>query len=442
MSETAVRQNGVLLWETELAVKQESAAGWNPSSFSSALVVGRFHGQAIGQVAIDLTPISGPDEVREIVRSKLAAAIDSHLEHDRTLGGIGTLPACVQARRRALDSAPLLTVVIPTRDRPIRLRSCLQSVLGGSYPRDRLEIFVVDNASSTDDTKAVVEDIGRTARVRYLYEGKSGSASARNRALSEVRTEYAVFTDDDTSIDEHWLIEIVRAFQSEDGVDIVSGLLLPRCLDTAAQRWFEAYGGFSRGFERRVFDVQDNWAYDEPLFPFSAGLFGTGNNMAFRTQVLKEIGGFDPALGNGTPARGGVDSEVLLRSVILGHKLVYQPTAVVYHEHRPDLESLRRQIFSYGSGLAAYMLKTLTNNPSLIPLFLELLPKGLAFELDPRSRKNAGKRADYPKTLTVAELVGIAYGPLAYARSRHKYGPHLTPKAERDTFRRRPRITG
>jgi cellulose synthase/poly-beta-1,6-N-acetylglucosamine synthase-like glycosyltransferase len=282
----------------------------------------------------------------------------------------------------------------------------------------------------------VVEEFRGTATVKDLFEARSGSASARNRALPEIETELVVFTDDDTRIDEHWLIEIVRGFWSDERADVVSGLLLPSSLDTPAEVWFEEYGGFSRGFVRRVFDVRECWPLAEPLFPFSAGLFGTGNNMAFRTSALRSIGGFDPALGNGTPALGGVDSEVLLRSILLGHRLVYQPTAIVYHEHRRDYESLKRQIFSYGTGLSAYLLKTLSTNPKLIPLFLTLVPKGMAFEADPRSKKNSRKEGDYPRALTLAEWRGIAYGPLAYLRSRHTFGPHAAPKAVPEATRR------
>ena len=430
-------ESGVLLWEVELGASADADAAWDPGKYQRALVVGRLHGEAIGQVRVDL---SGGrltrTEVEGILRRELSVETERHIRQDREASVSGGEPACAVLREKALAAAPPLTVVIPTRDRPERLRRCLASVIGGSYPRDRLEIVVVDNASTTDATKMVVEEFQGTPKVRYLFEARSGSASARNRALPEIRTELVVFTDDDVRIDEHWLIEIVRGFWSDERVDVVSGLLLPSSLDTPAQVWFEEYGGFSRGFVRRVFDVQECWPLDEPLFPFSAGLFGTGNNMAFRTTALRSIGGFDPALGNGTPALGGVDSEVLLRSVLLGHRLVYQPTAIVYHEHRQDYEALKRQVFSYGTGLSAYLLKTLWANPKLVPLFLTLLPKGVAFEVDPRSTKNSRKGGAYPRALTLAELRGIAYGPLAYLRSRHAYGPHTAPKAVSEAARK------
>jgi GT2 family glycosyltransferase len=156
-------------------------------------------------------------------------------------------------------------------------------------------------------------------------------------------------------------------------------------------------------------------------------LFGTGNNFAFRTAALREIGGFDPALGNGTPALGGEDSEVLLRAVLTGHTVVYQPKAIVMHAHRPDLEGLRRQLYAYGAGLSAYLVKTLLSNPRLIGAFARKLPTGLWFALGSGSPKNANKTAAYPSELTWIERRGVLYGPIGYLRSRWEYGAHRVP---------------
>jgi glycosyltransferase involved in cell wall biosynthesis len=437
MEDRAVISTGMLLWETELSTDADPPATWNPARYDTALVVARFHGQAIGQVRLDLVDGCRTEpEVKSFVRQEVSAAIDEHLRFDSEGGESQDQPACLAARLEALADAPPLTVVIPTRDRPDRLRRCLTSLIGGSYPKELLRILIVDNASTSDETKRVVEEFRDVVSIKYLFEERSGSASARNRALPEIETEFVVFTDDDTRLDEHWLIEIVRGFWSDDQADVVSGLLLPSNLETPAQVWFEEYGGFSRGFSRRVFDVRAYWPLDEPLLPFSAGLFGTGNNMALRTSTLREIGGFDPGLGNGTPALGGVDSEALLRSVLLGHRLVYQPTAILYHEHRREFEALKRQVFSYGTGLSAQLCKTLWNNPRLIRLFLQLLPRGIAFEADPRSKKNAHKSTEYPRALTFAEWKGIAYGPVAYLRTRRVYGRHVPPKAVPEASRR------
>ena len=57
-------------------------------------------------------------------------------------------------------------------------------------------------------------------------------------------------------------------------------------------------------------------------------------------------------LGAGTPARGGEDLDAYLNVLRAGHRLVYQPRALVWHPHQLDLPGLSRQIHRYGIGLA------------------------------------------------------------------------------------------
>ncbi len=323
-----------------------------------------------------------------------------------------------------LENAPSMSVIIPSRDRPERLRVCVDSLLQSDYPSDRLEILVVDNAPATRGTHELIHGVyADVDLVRYVREDIPGSASARNQGLVMAGGELVAFTDDDVVVDRHWLSELGRAFVDYPQVSCVSGLLLPWELETQAQVWFEEYGGFSRGFERRLYDLKDH-RLDDPLYPYSAGVFGTGNNMGFRAEAIRSIGGFDPALGNGTPALGGVDSEALLRTVLEGRTVLYEPAAIVHHIHRADYTDLRKQVYSYGVGLTAYLLKTMLSRPELIPDVARRIPAGLRFALSPTSEKNDEKRGDYPSELTRLELRGMAYGPLAYLRSRRDFGRH------------------
>lgn len=370
--------------------------------------------------------------------SEVAVSAGSHLGNDgleppNSLDTDGLraphLPRCSSRRAAFLASdPPELSVLIPTRDRPKRLARCLDSVLDSAYPDDLVTIIVVDNAPSNGDTKLLVGDYAsRTGRVRYVREDAPGSASARNAGLRHVQTEVVAMTDDDVLVDRHWLTEIARAFAGHPEAAAVSGLVVPMQLDTPAQGWFEQYGGFGRGFERRVFDLQQHRPPGEPLYPWNAGLFGTGNNFAFRTGPLRAIGAFDPALGNGTPALGGVDSEVLLRTILTGHQIVYEPSALVHHAHRADYESLRRQVYAYGSGLVAYYLKTLTSDPRRLADFVRRVPAGLRYMFGSGSHINQQKLDTYPRELTRLEWRGMLYGPLGYARSRRRYGRHRVP---------------
>jgi len=91
---------------------------------------------------------------------------------------------------------PLVSVVLPTHDRPVRLARALASVMTQSYRR--LEILVVDDASAPP-ARAVVEEVaGADGRVRLLrLPEQAGAARARNAALARARGELVAFLDDD-----------------------------------------------------------------------------------------------------------------------------------------------------------------------------------------------------------------------------------------------------
>ena len=229
----------------------------------------------------------------------------------------------------------------------------------------------------------------------------------------EARVEILAFTDDDVVVDAYWLLHLAKAFNSTDDVACVTGLVLPRELETPAQFWFEEFGGFSKGFRRRISDMGANRP-TEPLYPYTAGQFGTGANMAFRRAFLKSVGGFDAAL------QCGMDIAAFFQVVRRGYKLVYVPAAVVHHIHRREYKELQKQLYSYGAALTAYLTKNILDSPQLFFEFMIKIPYGLFFALSTKSPKNNKKSLRYPRSLTLLELKGMCYGPIAYIRRRRK----------------------
>jgi GT2 family glycosyltransferase len=401
--------------------------------YARALCVVRLHGQPMGLVDVAVGEAAEAAGLAAAVWAALGAPINAHRAADgepplaglpaEGLGAAGE-PRCRAGWARPDATAPLVSVIVATHERPADLARCLEALAGQRYAR--YEVLVVDNAPRTGATAALVQ--ARQAswpQLRYLREDRPGQALAQNTALAEARGEIVAFTDDDAVVDPDWLAALVAAFAAGPDVGCVTGLVLPLELETPAQLWFEQYGGFGRGWTRRVYDLAARGVADR-VHPMAVGRFGTGANMAFRRDVLAAIGGFDARLGPGSLVLGAADLAAFFDVLIRGYQVVYEPAALVYHAHRRDYAALRGQIYTWGVGFTAFVTRALLARPRLGLVLVRELLKGLPTALTLRAQRNrqllAGwprqlAAADYPRELRVVELLGRPYGPLAYLRS-------------------------
>lgn len=364
----------------------------------------RVYTEPLGIMVLDL-PVDGlsGDRIREAAHERFGALIRARLGTDQS--------AFLARRREVLAAAPPITVVMCTRDRPEAAGRCLDSLLAQEYPHYR--VLVVDNAPSGDDTLRLVRRAAASGPVDYLLVPAPGLSRARNAAVAAAPDEILAWIDDDEVADRHWLAEIARALAEHPGADVVSGVVVPAELASQAQVWFEDFGGHSkgRGFTSAVFD-RSTARTQSPLYPLPP--FGTGANMAFRPGVIERIGGFDPALGAGTPAMGSEDTLAFMEVLRRGGTVVYQPTAVVRHFHRPDIDGLRRQLVGYGVGLSAAYTSLVLHHPSVIPRLLGLVPTAVRDLFGPHSERTATIGDDFPGELLRANLRGMLRGPVAY----------------------------
>jgi GT2 family glycosyltransferase len=324
-------------------------------------------------------------------------------------------------------ATPSLTIAICTKDRPDGVERLLRSTskwnrashsFGG---RGAAEFLVVDNAPSDRRTRDLV---ARSPGVRYVHEECPGLNFARNRALLEAGTELVAFLDDDVVPDEGWLEGLHDAWRANRDAAGFTGQVLPLELETDAQIVFEKRGGFRRGFGRvRYGSVLPG----DPLYPGGAGNFGAGANMAFRKDVLEALGGFDEALDTGAAVPGGGDLDIFYRIIRAGHALVYEPRFLVFHQHRREMDALRRQYErSWGLGFMCYLTKCLKTDPERRINLLRLTlwwfnnhTAGLVGHLGKRMRG----QEHVPISLLVGELRGGVAGLLGgYERSRRRVG--------------------
>lgn len=306
---------------------------------------------------------------------------------------------------------PSLTVAICTRDRPEVLARCLAAL---TPLQAHFEILVVDNAP-TDDTTA--ELVRKHPRVRYTREPRPGLDFARNRAWQEATGDWIAYLDDDAEVDAGWFEGLQEVWRENPDAAAITGLVLPTELSTRAQILFENRGGFRRGFDTRRYG---RTLPDNSLHPAGAGIFGTGCNMAFRRDALRELGGFDEALDTGSPLPGGGDLDMFFRVLDAGHILVYEPRCLVFHEHRKTEAALRHQYYTWGLGLMAYAGKHLQPDAPRRELFVRLTRWWFRDML--RQIKEALRgRHPLPVSMLFAELAGGVVGLCGeYGRSQRR----------------------
>jgi GT2 family glycosyltransferase len=326
---------------------------------------------------------------------------------------VGGIPVEPELADEPADN-PAVTVVVCTRNRP---ESAMVTLRGLAAMRYRpFEVVVVDNAPSSDATKdAVAREFGADRRIRYVREPRPGLSCARNRGLAEAASDIVAFTDDDVRVDPWWLNGITRGFRVASDVACVTGLIATAEIDNAAQLYFHLREGWGASCERRIFDLAQG-RDESPLYPYSAGIFGAGADFAVSRTALAEVGGFDEALGAGTPSGGGEDLNMFMRIVLAGHRLVYEPSAVVSHVHRTDLAELSRQMRAYGSGCTAALTAIIMADARARR---DLPPKVISGMARMRKLSSAVRgNPTLPSGLIKQEIRGFIEGPWLYLKGR------------------------
>jgi O-antigen biosynthesis protein len=388
-----------------------------PATLGGAWVLVRLHREPLGILTLGVDGCTA-DRLAQLITERFAPRIQRHLVGDGLATNVFTdlsriTPHCP---RRLEVPLPSVTVAVCTRDGAARLPQCLDALLAIDYPRERLDLLVVDNAPREPSTRTLIER--DYPSIRYVAEPLPGLDRARNRAIMSSGSEIVAFTDDDVSVDAGWIEAIGRIFAGEPDVDAVTGLVVPDEMDVETQRLFEEYGGFSRGFDRRYERVDTVSGERAARRHGGAGRFGTGANMAFRRPVFDRIGLFDPALDVGTPTNGGGDLEMFFRVLKEGGTLVYEPAAIVRHRHRRTYEALRTQLTNNGIGFYAYLVRSAMHYPDERAGLLRLGVWWLWWWNLRRLAQTFVSSSAYPRDLVLAELRGSLIGLSRYQRSR------------------------
>lgn len=249
---------------------------------------------------------------------------------------------------------PKISIIVPNYNGSCTLAACIQSLLSLDYPKEKLDIIIVDN----DSTDSSIETI-KTFPVKLLREkDRKGSYAARNLGVKEATGEIFAFTDADCVVDKQWLINALKYFATED-VGGVAG----KVLGTEPKTLVEEFVTQCKAFDQSSF-------FNHNYYPFAITA-----NVLYKKDVFDKIGSFE----NNWISGGDVDFS--WRMQIYGKmKLIYADDCIVYHHHRTSPKGLYSQSkrHTYGACLlnAKYDNKfKIINEQKNFVLFVKIIRK-------------------------------------------------------------------
>lgn len=240
------------------------------------------------------------------------------------------------ARRRLLSREPRppaawpkVSVIVAARGRPSATRACIQSLLALDYPRERLEIVVVDDASEPP----LADALGRLPVPILRLERNVGQSAARNLAAARVSGEILAFIDNDCRAAPNWLAHLVPHVDDPSVVAVGGRVAAPPPAGPVAA--FEA-----------VRSPLDKGPVAGPVGPEEPVAYLPSCNLLVRRHAFLAVGGFAADM------RVGEDVDLVWRLIGAGGRVHYATATDVVHDHRVRLGALLARRADYGASEA------------------------------------------------------------------------------------------
>jgi cellulose synthase/poly-beta-1,6-N-acetylglucosamine synthase-like glycosyltransferase len=216
---------------------------------------------------------------------------------------------------------PHVTILIPVRNIAKYIGECLDALLSQNYPKDKFEIWILDN-NSTDGTQEIVSKYPQD-RVKLIQIGVDSPPIKYNRILPKIKSEAIAFVDGDANVDKKWLKKVVEPLKSPK-IAGASGVILTANKDKLIPR--------SIGYE-----LQDRYE----RMPREIKRVAT-MHVVYKKNILEKVGGFNEEL------KTGYDCEIGYKINNAGYKIIFVPDAKVWHNHRESLWAFFKQQHEYG----------------------------------------------------------------------------------------------
>ncbi|OGO43970.1 MAG: mycofactocin system glycosyltransferase [Chloroflexi bacterium RBG_16_60_22] len=224
---------------------------------------------------------------------------------------------------------PKVSIIIPVRDQPEDLAECLKSLEALDYPKEQIEIIVVDDGSEKEVAPIVPPG------VRVIRQAVArGPAAGRNTGAAAAGGEILAFLDADCTAGKDWLKEIVPFFRTAT-VGAVGGYVDGYYQESFLDRYEAVASSLNLG-KRLLIEGRTGSSFYVPTA-----------NMLVTREAFKTAGGFKAGM------HVGEDVDFCWRMRDLGYSLLYVPFGRVAHKHRHRLGKMLKRRGDYGTSEAA-----------------------------------------------------------------------------------------
>jgi len=220
---------------------------------------------------------------------------------------------------------PKVSVIVPVYNGVNYLKNCLNSLKNLDYPKNRLEIIVVDDGSTDNSYK----EAKKFSEMKVLKKIHNGKARTINYGLSRAKGEIIGVLDCDSIVEREALKKMVGYFNEKNVGAIVSGIRVYK----------------PKNFLEKFQEIEYMLTlFFRKNFSFVKGLFVTPGVLAlYRKNILEEIGKFQDNITE--------DLEIALRILSRGYDIKCVPEARTYTQVPNKFKDLIRQRVRWNYGL-------------------------------------------------------------------------------------------
>lgn len=222
---------------------------------------------------------------------------------------------------------PKVSVIIVNWNGIKHLKACLESVNNQTY--NNYEIIFVDNGS-TDNSLDFVEKKYPNIKLIKLNENKgfaTGNNIAIKKSFEDVTVEYIACINNDTKVDENWLLELLKAVNNKNGVGMCQSKILFMSNEKIHSTGILLYKDLTTT-NRGMFE-KDEGQYDNKVDIF--GPIGCG--ALYKRSMLEKIDLGEGEFFDNDYFAYREDDDIAWRGRLAGFKCIFVPKSIVYHVH-------------------------------------------------------------------------------------------------------------